>query len=106
LACHGTAKFGLKIPRLQGPRRLDDRAALVKGRGYVSDGESLELWARFDADGHLWLDLVTVGTTEPKASYPISGEGSVVARSLGSPAAAARMTRGGARRPRSAGRPA
>lgn len=57
--------------------------AMVEGRGYVADGESLELWARFDAEGYLWLDLVDVGaneTTPPKASYAVGGERSVVQR--------------------------
>lgn len=54
--------------------------AIVEGRGYVSDAESVELWARFDAEGYLWLDLVAVGGAQPKASYPVGGEGSVVQR--------------------------
>jgi len=54
--------------------------ALVEGRGYLADGKTIEMWARFDDAGHLWLDFVTVGTTEAKSSYPIGGEGSVVQR--------------------------
>jgi hypothetical protein len=54
--------------------------AIVEGREYVADGESVEMWARFDAEGYLWLDLVTVGTTQPKASYPVGGESSTVQR--------------------------
>jgi hypothetical protein len=54
--------------------------AIVEGREHVADGESLELWARFDAAGYLWLDLHVVGTTEPKVSYPVGGESSAVQR--------------------------
>jgi hypothetical protein len=54
--------------------------AIVEGREYVADGQSLEMWARFDAEGYLWLDVVTVGATEPKASYPVGGERSAVKR--------------------------
>jgi hypothetical protein len=38
------------------------------------------MWARFDAEGYLWLDVVVVGTTQPKESYPVGGERSVVQR--------------------------
>jgi hypothetical protein len=54
--------------------------AIVEGRKYVADGESVEMWARFDAEGYLWLDFVTVGTTEAKQSYPVGGERSAVQR--------------------------
>jgi hypothetical protein len=54
--------------------------AIVEGRKYVADGESVEMWARFDAEGYLWLDFVTVGTTDPKQSYPVGGERSAVQR--------------------------
>jgi hypothetical protein len=54
--------------------------AVVEGRGYVADGENVEMWARFDSAGYLWLDFVSVGTTQPKASYPVGGEHSVVQR--------------------------
>ena len=36
------------------------------------------MWARFDAEGYLWLDIV--GTMQPKASYPVGGESSAVKR--------------------------
>lgn len=52
--------------------------ALVEGRAYVADGESVEMWARFDAEGYLWLDIA--GTMQPRASYPVGGESSVVQR--------------------------
>jgi hypothetical protein len=54
--------------------------AIVEGREYVADGESVEMWARFDAAGYLWLDFVIVGTMEPKESYPVGGESSAVQR--------------------------
>jgi len=54
--------------------------ALVEGRGYVADGKSVEMWARFDDVGYLWLDVVSVGTTQPKESYPVGGETSAVQR--------------------------
>jgi hypothetical protein len=70
--------------RIANPDRAGERHrvdyAVVEGRGYVADGESVEMWARFDAEGYLWLDFVTVGTTEPKKSYPVGGERSVVQR--------------------------
>jgi hypothetical protein len=70
--------------RIANPNRAGERHrvdyATVEGRGYVADGESVELWARFDAEGYLWLDLVVVGAEQPKASYPVGGEGSAVQR--------------------------
>ena len=54
--------------------------AIVEGREYVADGESVEMWARFDAEGYLWLDFVDAGTTEPKVSHPVGGERSTVQR--------------------------
>jgi hypothetical protein len=53
--------------------------AIVEGREHVEDGER-EMWARFDAEGYLWLDFVAAGTTEPKVSYPVGGETSTVKR--------------------------
>ena len=36
---------------------------------------------RFKHDaGYLWLDFVSVGTTQPKESYPVGGEKSAVQR--------------------------
>ena len=68
--------------RIANPDRAGERHrvdyAVVEGRGYVADGESVEIWARFDAEGYLWLDIV--GTTQPKVSYPVGGEGSAVQR--------------------------
>jgi len=52
--------------------------ALLEGRSYVADGERVDIWARFDAEGYLWLDIV--GTVQPKASYPVGGAGSAVQR--------------------------
>jgi hypothetical protein len=70
--------------RIANPDRAGQRHrvayAIVEGREHVADGESLELWARFDAEGYLWLDLVIVGTTQPKESYPVGGERSAVQR--------------------------
>lgn len=70
--------------RIANPDRAGQRHrvvyAMVEGRGYVADGESVEMWARFDAEGYLWLDFVTVGTMEPKASYPVGGKRSAVQR--------------------------
>jgi hypothetical protein len=70
--------------RIASPGRAGERHrvdyAIVESRAYVADGESVEMWARFDAEGYLWLDVVTVGTTQPKASYPVGGEGSAVQR--------------------------
>jgi hypothetical protein len=54
--------------------------AIVEGREHVADGESVEMWARFDAEGYLFLDFVIVGTMQPKASFPVGGEGSAVQR--------------------------
>jgi len=54
--------------------------AIVEGREHVADGESVEMWARFDDAGYLWLDFVSVGATQPKESYPVGGEGSAVQR--------------------------
>jgi hypothetical protein len=69
--------------RIANPDRAGQRHrvayALVEGRAYVADGES-ELWARFDADGYLWLDVVVAGTMPPKESYPVGGERSAVQR--------------------------
>ena len=70
--------------RIANPDRAGQRHrvdyAVVEGRGHVADGKNVELWARFDDAGYLWLDLVSVGTTEPKASYPVGGEKSAVQR--------------------------
>jgi hypothetical protein len=70
--------------RTANPGRAGERHrvdyAIVEGREYVADGQSLEMWARFDAEGYLWLDVVTVGATQPKASYPVGGERSAVKR--------------------------
>ena len=70
--------------RIANPNRAGERHrvdyALVEGRGHVADAESVELWARFDAEGYLWLDFVSVGTTQPKESYPVGGEKSAVQR--------------------------
>jgi hypothetical protein len=70
--------------RIANPDRAGERHpvayAMVEGRAYVTDGESVEMWARFDAEGYLWLDFVTVGTMQPKASYPVGGERSAVQR--------------------------
>jgi hypothetical protein len=70
--------------RIANPDRAGERHrvayAVVEGRGYVADGESVEMWARFDDAGYLWLDFVVVGTTQLKESYPIGGERSVVQR--------------------------
>jgi hypothetical protein len=54
--------------------------AMVEGRGYVADGESVEMWARFDAEGYLWLDFVVAGTSQTKTSYPVGGARSAVQR--------------------------
>jgi hypothetical protein len=54
--------------------------AIVEGRKYVADGASVEMWARFDAEGYLWLDFVVAGTAQPKQSYPVGGERSAVQR--------------------------
>ena len=68
--------------RVANPGRAGERHrvayAIVEGRAYVADGESVEIWARFDTEGYLWLDIV--GTTQPKVSYPVGGEGSAVQR--------------------------
>jgi hypothetical protein len=70
--------------RIANPNRAGERHhvayAIVEGREYVADGESVELWARFDDAGYLWLDVVIAGTTEPKVSYPVGGERSAVQR--------------------------
>jgi len=70
--------------RIANPDRAGQRHhvayAIVEGREYVADGESVELWARFDDAGYLWLDFVIVGTKEPKESYPVGGERSAVQR--------------------------
>ena len=70
--------------RIANPDRAGERHrvdfAVVEGRGHVADGESVEMWARFDAEGYLWLDFVSAGATQPKMSYPVGGEGSVVQR--------------------------
>jgi hypothetical protein len=70
--------------RIANPDRAGQRhrvdCAVVEGRGYVADGESVEMWARFDAEGYLWLDFVVVGTTQLKECYPVGGERSVVQR--------------------------
>jgi hypothetical protein len=70
--------------RIANPDRAGERHhvayAIVEGREYVADGESVELWARFDAAGYLWLDLVIAGTMQPKVSYPVGGERSAVHR--------------------------
>jgi hypothetical protein len=68
--------------RIANPARAGERHgvayAMVGGRAYVADGESVEMWARFDAEGYLWLDIA--GTMQPKASYPVGGESSAVQR--------------------------
>ena len=68
--------------RIANPARAGERHrvayALVGDRAYIADGESVEMWARFDAEGYLWLDIV--GTMQPKASYPVGGESSAVKR--------------------------
>jgi hypothetical protein len=70
--------------RVANPDRAGQRHrvayAIVEGREHIADGESVEMWARFDAEGYLWLDFVVVGTTELKASHPVGGEGSAVQR--------------------------
>jgi hypothetical protein len=70
--------------RIANPDRAGERHhvayAIVEGRPYIADGESVEMWARFDAAGYLWLDFVNVGTTQTKMSYPVGGEGSAVQR--------------------------
>ena len=70
--------------RIANPDRAGERHrvdyAVVDGRGHVADGKNVEMWARFDAAGYLWLDFVIVGTTEPKVSYPVGGERSAVQR--------------------------
>jgi hypothetical protein len=70
--------------RIANPDRAGERHpvafAVVEGRGYVADGKSVEMWARFDDAGYLWLDFVSVGTTQPKESYPVGGEKSAVQR--------------------------
>ena len=70
--------------RIANPARAGERHrvayAIVGGRAYIADGESVEMWARFDAEGYLWLDFVIVGTKEPKVSYPVGGERSAVQR--------------------------
>jgi hypothetical protein len=70
--------------RIANPDRAGERHhvafAIVEGREYVADGENVEMWARFDDAGYLWLDVVIVGTAEPKASYSVGGERSVVKR--------------------------
>ena len=72
------------MERIANPDRAGERHrvdyAVVEGRGYVADGKDVEMWARFDATGYLWLDFVIVGTMEPKASYPVGGDRSVVQR--------------------------
>ena len=70
--------------RIANPDRAGERHrvafAIVEGREYVADRESVEIWARFDADGYLWLDFVIVGTMELRASYPVGGGSSAVQR--------------------------
>jgi hypothetical protein len=70
--------------RIANPERAGERHpvafAVVEGHAYVADGESVEMWARFDAAGYLSLDFVVVGTTQLKGSYPVGGERSVVQR--------------------------
>jgi hypothetical protein len=70
--------------RIANPDRAGERHsvafAVVEGRGYVAGGENGEMWARFDAEGYLWLDFVVVGTMQPKMSYPVGGDRSVVQR--------------------------
>jgi len=70
--------------RIARPDRAGERHrvdyAIVESRAYVAGQESVEMWARFDAEGYLWLDFVTVGTTQPKVSYPVGGERSTVQR--------------------------
>jgi hypothetical protein len=70
--------------RIANPDRAGQRHpvayAIVEGREHVADGASVEMWARFDAEGYLWLDFHVVGTMQPKASYPVGGERSAVQR--------------------------
>ena len=51
--------------RIARPDRAGERHrvdyAIVESRAYVAGQESVEMWARFDAEGYLWLDFVTVG---------------------------------------------
>jgi hypothetical protein len=54
--------------------------AAPEGREYVANGQSLEMWARFEAEEYLRLDVVIVGGTQPEASYPVGGERSAVNR--------------------------
>ena len=65
--------------RIANPGRAGERHrvayAMVGGRAYIADGESVEMWARFDAEGYLWLDIA--GSVQPAASYPVGGESSV-----------------------------
>ncbi|HVV17299.1 MAG TPA: hypothetical protein VHH90_08860 [Polyangia bacterium] len=71
------------MERIANPDRAGQRHrvdyAVIEGRGYVADGKNVEMWARFDEAGYLWLDVV-VGTTQPKVSYPVGGASSVVQR--------------------------
>jgi len=73
---------GMERERIANLARAGERHrvayALVEGRAYVANGESVELWARFDVEGYLWLDIV--GTMQPEASYPVGGQSSAVQR--------------------------
>ena len=70
--------------RIANPDRAGERHrvafAIVEGREYVADGESVEMWTRFDAAGYLWLDFVIVGTMQPKVSHTLGGQRSAVQR--------------------------
>ena len=97
LACHWTEELALRIAveqgcihstvereRIANPGRAGERHRvaypIVEGRAYVADEESVEMWARFDTEGYLWLDVVGGRTTQTKESYPVGGQRSVVQR--------------------------
>lgn len=67
--------------RIANPERAGQRHrvdyAVVEGRKIVADGASVEMWARFDAEGYLRLDIGAAGATEPKQSYPVGGASAV-----------------------------
>lgn len=70
--------------RFANPERAGQRHrvdyAVVEGRKVVADGESVQMWARFDAEGYLWLDVGSAAAPQPKESYPVGGAGSTVQR--------------------------
>jgi hypothetical protein len=49
---------------------LEFTGSIVEGREYVTDGESVEMWARFDGEGYLWLDFVIVCTMPAEGVVP------------------------------------